>query len=229
MGCVRMEKGKLIVFEGASDGIGKSTQIGLLRERLEKEGHIIVNHHFPSYGTYHGAPVEHYLDGKLGEINDLSPYFINSLYAVDRACAWNSKLKPVYDDGCVLLFDRYTTSSLMYQSAKIKDIDEKIAFLDYVSDFEYNKLGIQEPDVVIFLTAPFDMITEMRNGRVNNEGIQNDLHERDPKYLREVYDNAMFVANHLSWDIIECNDGNKLRSREDIHEEIYRLVRKRTK
>ena len=117
----------------------------------------------------------------------------------------------------------------MYQSAKIKDMDEKIEFLDYVTDFEYNKLGIKEPDVVIFLTAPFDMITEMRNGRINNEGIQNDLHERDPNYLREVYDNAMFVANYLSWDIINCNDGNVLRSREEIHEEIYRLVRKKTK
>ena len=224
-----MIKGKLIVFEGASDGIGKSTQIKLLREKLESEGHIIVSHHFPTYGTYHGAPVEQYLAGNLGNIEDSTPYFINSLYAVDRACAWKSKLKPLYEDGKVLLFDRYTTSSLMYQSAKIKDMDEKIAFLDYVSDFEYNKLGIQEPDVVIFLTAPFDMITEMRNGRIDNEGIQNDLHERDSNYLKEVYDNAMFVANHLSWNIVECNDGDRLRSREDIHEEIYRLVRKKTK
>lgn len=224
-----MSKGKLIVFEGASDGIGKSTQIKLLREKLESEGHIIVSHHFPTYGTYHGAPVEQYLAGNLGNIEDSTPYFINSLYAVDRACAWQSKLKPLYEDGKVLLFDRYTTSSLMYQSAKIKDMDEKIAFLDYVSDFEYNKLGIQEPDVVIFLTAPFDMITEMRNGRIDNEGIQNDLHERDSNYLKEVYDNAMFVANHLSWNIVECNDGDRLRSREDIHEEIYRLVRKKTK
>lgn len=224
-----MGKGKLIVFEGASDGIGKSTQIGLLRKRLEDEGYVIVNHHFPTYGTYHGAPVEEYLSGNLGNIEDLTPYFINSLYAVDRACAWNTKLKHLYEDGNILLFDRYTTSSLMYQSAKIKDINEKIEFLDYVSDFEYHKLGIQEPDIVIFLTAPFDMITKMRNGRVNNDGIENDLHERDSEYLREVYDNAMFVANHLSWNIINCNDGDRLRNREDIHEEIYSLVRKRTR
>ena len=224
-----MGNGKLIVFEGASDGIGKSTQIDLLRKRLESEGYTIVSHHFPTYNTYHGAPVEEYLAGNLGEISELTPYFINCLYAVDRACAWQSKLKPLYEEGKVLLFDRYTTSSLMYQSAKIKDIDEKKAFLDYVTDFEYNKLGIQEPDIVIFLTAPFEMIAEMRKGRVNNEGIQNDLHERDINFLKEVYENAMFVANHLSWDIVECNDGDKLRSREDIHEEIYRLVRKKTK
>ena len=224
-----MEKGKLIVFEGASDGIGKSTQIKLLQERLINDGNIVVNHHFPTYGTYHGAPVEEYLHGNLGSIDELSPYFINSLYAVDRACAWHTKLKPLYEEGKVLLFDRYTTSSLMYQSAKIKNIEEKKKFLDYVTDFEYSKLGIQVPDVVIFLTAPIDMVSEMRKNRIENEGIQNDLHERDLDYLKEVYDNSMFVANYLGWDIICNNDGDKLRSREDIHEEIYSLVRKRTK
>ena len=126
------------------------------------------------------------------------------------------------------MFDRYTTSSLIYQSAKIKDIEEKKKFLDYVTDFEYNKLGIQKPDVVIFLTAPFDMISEMRKNRVENDGISNDLHERDLDYLKEVYDNSMFVAEYLGWDIISNNNGMELRSREDIHNDVYRLVKKRT-
>jgi len=224
-----MKLGKLIVFEGASDGIGKSTQIKLLKERLESEGYVIVNHHFPTYGTYHGAPVEEYLSGNLGNINDLSPYFINSLYAVDRACAWHQELKPLYEEGNVLLFDRYTTSSLIYQAAKIKDIEERKKFLDFVTDFEYNKLGIKEPDSVIFLYAPFDMVTKLREGRVQNDGIQNDLHERDIEFMREAYDNAMFVAEYLSWNMVKCNDGDRMRSREDIHEEINRLVRRRTK
>jgi len=224
-----MNKGKLIVFEGASDGIGKSTQIKLLWDRLEKEGNVVVNHHFPTYGTYHGAPVEEYLRGNLGSIDELSPYFINSLYAVDRACAWHTKLKPMYEDGRVLLMDRYTTSSLIYQSAKIKDIEEKKKFLDYVTDFEYNKLGIQRPDVVIFLTAPFEMISEMRKNRVDNDGIINDLHERDLEYLKEVYENSMFVAEYLGWDIIYSNNGMELRSREDIHNDVYNLVKRRTR
>lgn len=224
-----MGNGSLIVFEGACDGIGKSTQIGLLRDKLEDEGKIIVSHHFPTYNTYHGAPVEQYLAGNLGDIDDLSPYFINSLYAVDRACAWHTKLKSLYESGNVLLFDRYTTSSLIYQAAKIKDIEERKKFLDYVEDYEYNKLGIQKPDCVIFLYAPFDMVTEMRKSRIQNDGIENDLHERDIDFMREAYDNAMFVAEYLSWNMIKCNDGDKLRSREDIHEEIYSLIRKRTK
>ena len=219
--------GKLIVFEGACDGIGKSTQIKLLRKYLEDSGEIVVNHHFPTYGTYHGAPVEKYLAGELGKIEDLPPYFINSLYAVDRACAWHSKLKYLYNDGNILLFDRYTTSSLIYQAAKYKDIDEKKKFLDYVSDFEYNKLGIKEPDIVVFLTAPFDLVTEMRKNRVDNDGIVNDLHERDINYMKEVYENAIFVANYLNWNIIKCNNEYGMRSREDIHEDIKRLIKKK--
>ena len=224
-----MKKGELIVFEGACDGIGKSTQIDLLREKLEVEGNIVVGHHFPTYGTYHGAPVEEYLRGNLGSIDELSPYFINSLYAIDRACAWHTKLRPLYEDGQVLLFDRYTTSSLIYQAAKIKDIEDRKKFLDFVTDYEYNKLGIKEPDSVIFLYAPFDMVTKLREGRVQNDGIQNDLHERDIEFMREAYDNAMFVAEYLSWNMIKCNDGDMMRSREDIHEEIYNLVKKRTR
>jgi len=224
-----MGKGRLIVFEGACDGIGKSTQIKLLREKLESEGETIVSYHFPAYGTYHGAPVEKYLSGEFGKIEDLSPYFINSLYAVDRACAWHQELKPLYEEGNVLLFDRYTTSSLIYQAAKIKDIEERKKFLDFVTDFEYNKLGIKEPDSVIFLYAPFDMVTKLREGRVDNEGIQNDLHERDIEFMREAYDNAMFVAEYLSWNMVKCNDGDKMRSREDIHEEINCLVRRKSK
>lgn len=224
-----MQNGKLIVFEGASDGIGKSTQLKLLKEKLENEGHTIINHHFPTYNTYHGAPVEQYLSGNLGNIQNLSPYFINSLYAVDRACAWHSKLKDLYEQGNILLFDRYTTSSLIYQSTTIKDLDEKRAFLDYVSDFEYNKLKIQKPDIVIFLTAPFDVITKLRSQRIDNEGIQNDIHERDLEYLKETYNNSTFIANYLSWDIIKCNNGDKMRSREDISNEIYHLVKRKIK
>ena len=91
----RMEnkRGKLIIVEGACDGIGKSTQYIKLYERLIDDGYEVVKHHFPSYGTFHGVPVEKYLAGEFGEIKDLSPYFINSLYANDRAIAWHLNLK----------------------------------------------------------------------------------------------------------------------------------------
>lgn len=220
-------EGKLIVIEGACDGIGKSTQYSMLVSRLENDGIKIANHHFPSYGTYHGVAVEKYLKGEYGQPSELSPYFINNLYALDRAITWHTNLKKLYNEGKIVLLDRYTTSSLIYQSALIEDIEEKKKFINYVIDFEYNKMGIKEPDNVIFLTAPFDLVTELRKSRKQNEGVTNDIHERDLTFMKKVYESAIFIADYLSWDKIECNNGNQMKSIEDIHEEIYNLVKRK--
>ena len=117
-----IDPGKIIVIEGACDGMGKTTQFGLLHQRLEGDGKEIYNHHFPSYGTFHGEPVVRYLKGELGDPAHLSPYMINSLYAVDRGIVWYTNFKKLYEAGKFILLDRYTTSSLIYQSALITDI-----------------------------------------------------------------------------------------------------------
>ena len=222
-----MNNGKLIVIEGACDGIGKTTQYNLLCEHLKKDKIEIANHHFPSYGTIQGMLVEKYLKGELGKPNELSPYFINSLYAIDRAVTWDKQLKKLYCDGVTIILDRYTTSSLIYQSALIEDMDEKKKFIDYVIDYEYNKLGIKKPDSVIFLTAPFDLVTEIRNKRKQNEGIENDIHESNLEFMEKVYENALFVADYLSWNKVECSRDNKLRNIDDIQNEIYNLIKKK--
>ena len=219
-----MEKGKLIVVEGACDGIGKSTQYNLLKERLKKDGLNVSSHHFPTYGSYQAASVERYLKGEFGSPKDVSPYFVNSLYANDRAVTWLTDLKEKYDKGDIILLDRYTTSSLIYQSALIEDIEEKKKFIDYVIDFEYKKIGIKPPDKVIFLYAPFELVTELRNKRQSNDGVSNDIHERDIQFMKKVYESAMFIAKYLSWDMIKCDENNEMRSIEDIHEEVYNKV-----
>lgn len=222
-----MKKGNLIVVEGACDGIGKSTQFEMLCKHFQKDGQDIAHHHFPSYGTYQGAPVEKYLKGEYGQPSELSPYFINSLYANDRGITWHTNLKHLYEQGKIILLDRYTTSSLIYQSALIDDIDQRKKFIDYVVDFEYNKIGIKEPDNVIFLHAPFDLVTEMRNARKQNDGVSNDIHESNLAFMKKVYENAMFIADYLSWDGVQCNNGNKMRDIDDIHEEVYSLVKRK--
>lgn len=221
-----MEKGKLIVVEGACDGIGKTTQLEMLKNHLLDDGIDVVNHHFPTYGKYQGMPVEKYLSGEFGRPNELSPYFVNSLYAVDRAITWYSDLKKLYDEGKIILLDRYTTSSVIYQSALICDIEEKKKFADFVTDFEYNKIGIQKPDKVIYLHAPFELVTNLRKLRTQNEGIQNDIHERDVNFMRKVYDGSVFLADYFSWDKVECNDKDDMKKPLEIHEDVYKLVKK---
>lgn len=218
--------GKLIVIEGACDGIGKTTQYELLKKRLANDGNSVISHHFPSYGEYQGVSVEHYLKGEYGSPDSLSPYFINNLYAIDRAITWHTKLKNEYKDNIILL-DRYTTSSLIYQSALIENIEERKKFINYVIDFEYKKLGIKEPDLVIFLDAPFDLVSDMRKKRKQNEGIKDDIYEKDISLMKKIYENAIFVAEYLNFSKVSCNNGNEMRSINDIHDDIYRLVKKK--
>lgn len=221
-----MGKGKLIVIEGACDGIGKTTQYKKLYEKLSKDGNV-VSHHFPSYNEYQGAAVEKYLEGEFGSASELSPYFVHSLYETDRAVTWYSKLKPMYDQGSIILLDRYTTSTIIYQSALIDDIEAKKNFIDFVMDVEYNKVGIAKPDTILFLYAPFDLVTNLRNKRMTNDGVASDIHERDLSFMKKVYKNALFVAKYLNWQIIECHKNeNEMKSIEEIHESILRTLKK---
>ena len=217
-----MGKGKIIVIEGACDGIGKSTQYNLLKEEL---GENVITHHFPTYNSYQGKGVEEYLSGKYGDISNLSPYFVNNLYAYDRGVTWATELSEKYEEGYTILLDRYTTSSIIYQSCLIDDIEERKAFIDYIIDYEYNKLKIGKPDQVIFLTAPFDVVTNLRNSRLTNDGVSNDIHEKNIDFMKKVYDNALFVADYLNWDKIECIEDENFKEKHKIHKEICKILK----
>lgn len=219
--------GKLIVIEGSCDGVGKSTQYKLLVDRLIKDNEkVITTHHFPSYGTYQGRPVEEYLKGNYGKISELSPYFVNSLYAQDRAITWVTGLKQEFDKGGIIILDRYTTSSLIYQSSVIEDLKEREEFINYIYDYEYHKLNIPEPDLVIFLHASFELARELKEKRKVNDGIKNDIHERDLEFMKNVSDTSISIADKFNWSFVECTQDNKFRSIEDIHEDVYKLVKK---
>lgn len=220
-----MKKGKIIVIEGACDGIGKTTQFNMLKERLEREGKSVITHHFPSYNTPQGADVEKYLRGEFGNPEDLDPYFIHSLYAKDRQITWENLLKPEIELGHIVLLDRYTTSSIIYQSSTIKDWEERKKFIDFVCENEYHERRIGEPDKILFLYAPFEVITKTRQSRKTNDGIENDIHERNYEFMRGVYENAMQVSEYLNWDRIDCSAGDHLDTIENIHEKIYQKVK----
>lgn len=216
-----MNQGKLIVIEGACDGIGKSTQYQKLIGRLKQEGKKVVSHHFPTYGSYQAMPGEEYLKGSLGKKEDISPYLVNTFFAVDRAITWITKLKKEYENGSIIILDRYTTSSTLYQSSLIDDLDERKKFIDYIIDYEWNKLGIKKPDQVIFLNADFEAVQNMLKLRGDNGGVENDIYEADMVFMEKVHDNAVSVAKYLNWDIIECSKDGKMLSIDEIHDKIY--------
>ena len=220
-----MKDGNLFVIEGAGDGVGKTTQFEMTRDHLREDGHSTITHHFPSYGTPQGRLVEMYLQGLLGDKESLSPYVINALYALDRKITFEKKLQQPYENGELILLDRYTTSSLIYQSALMEDEEKKKEFIDYVTNLEYKEMTLPEPNNVIFLDAPYELIAELRARRASNEGIANDIHEKDQEFMKKVYDSAQFVADYLGFDRVRCDDGWQMRKREDIHEEVYEKIK----
>ena len=151
-------KGKLIVLEGACDGVGKSTQLKLLKDELKKEVEC-EQWHFPSYGFGSGIMAVKFLKGKLGELDEIPEEVIESYYAIDREYVWRNYLKKYYAEGKTILLDRYTTSSFIYQTLKCMDEDEKKDMIAKMKAYEYYNLGIGEPDLVIFFTTHFVILS----------------------------------------------------------------------
>ena len=114
-----MNKGKLIVIEG-SDGSGKATQTKKLFERLTAEGHKVRQVSFPNYDSPASSPVKMYLNGDFGKhADDVDAYAASTFYAVDRYASFKMHWKAAYDDGEIILADRYTTSNMVHQAVKI--------------------------------------------------------------------------------------------------------------
>ena len=216
--------GKLIVIEGVSDGVGKTTQVRELYNKLVKEGKEVVYHHFPSYGSVGASMVEEYLKGNLGKREDVGVYAISSFFAMDRFYAYHKELKKTLDEDKIVLLDRYTTSNLIYQGSLFEREKEE-EFLDYITDYEYNKLGLRKPDLVIFLKLDKSFVTTLRKNR-DNEGVEGDINESDNTFLDKVYDNSLYVADKYNFKVIECSSNEVLRSIDDISKEVYDIVRK---
>ncbi|MBR3489969.1 MAG: hypothetical protein IKH36_00615 [Bacilli bacterium] len=223
--------GKLIVIEGACDSVGKSTQSDLLMDRLRNEGKTVLFHHFPTYDE-NRVPVDpevrKLLDPNDPTYKNSTPYEANRVFAHDRQTVWEEKFKFTYDDpNNMLLFDRYTTSSIIYQSSKMPSKEEIKKFIKDVYHYEFDELNLPRPDLVVFLYVGFDLAMKLMDERDKKANIKKDTFEADPELMKRVYENAMFVADYLNWPMVKCDDASgKMRPREDIHEEVYRLVKK---
>lgn len=217
----------LIVLEGV-DASGKATQTKLLYERLILEGKKVEKITFPVYESKSSEPVKMYLSGELGnDANKINPYAASALFAVDRFCSYKTTWGKFLEDGGIVIADRYVTSNFIHQASKIESLDEKEAFLTYQSDFEYEKLGLPKPDMVLFLDVPPEVSLALIKERENKftHSDEHDIHESDPTYLTKSYDNAKYVADKFNFETIKCTRCKKLKSIEAIHEMIYEKVK----
>ena len=102
-------KGKLIIIEG-SDGSGKATQTKKLYDRLEAENYKIKKVEFPNYNSESSALVKMYLRGDFGKnATDVDPYVCSTFYAVDRYASFKTGWEEFYNNGGIIICDRYTT------------------------------------------------------------------------------------------------------------------------
>lgn len=213
----------LIVLEGL-DGSGKGTQTALLSQALVKRGFPLRQVTFPDYGSPSSALVRMYLDGEFGsDPKEVNAYAASAFYAVDRFSSFSRDWKADYDRGSVILCDRYATSNMVYQMSKVPR-EEWNQFLSWTEDFEYGKLGLPKPDLVLYLDMPIEVSQKLLLHRYHGNGGKKDIHESHLEFLRSCGECAQYAGEQLHWKVISCaKDGQPLPA-EEIHQAVLRQV-----
>ena len=215
--------GKLIVIEG-TDGSGKSTQFRMMSEHLEKDNIAFKHLVFPRYQEESSALIRMYLGGQFGsKPSDVNAYAASAFYAVDRYASYKMDWGQWYEDGGLILSDRYTTSNAVHQASK-EAPEEREKYLHWLYDFEYAKMGLPKPDLVIYLDVPTDFTQKLLRHREAATNTTADIHEQDMQYLATCRETGRAAAAYYGWTVISCVKDGQMRSIEDIHEEIYRHV-----
>ena len=216
-------KGHLIVLEGL-DGSGKATQAGLLAQALEQQGLPVRKISFPNYESPACAPVKMYLAGEFGQKpGDVNAYAASVFYSVDRYASYKQDWGAYYEQGGLVIADRYTTSNAVHQTGKLPP-EQRDGFLDWLFDFEYRLLGLPEPTRVLYLDMPTEATEQMMRLREAATHTTADIHEKDEEYLRRCRENAAHVVARCGWTRIDCARAGAPRLIDDIHNEVMTCV-----
>lgn len=220
--------GKLFVIDG-TDGSGKQTQLQKLKERFEKENIEYRTVSFPNYDSPSSSLVKMYLGGEFGsDAKKISPYIASTFYAADRYATFKKDYEEYYQNGGIILADRYTTANMVHQAGKIEDDIEREKFLNWLWDFEFNLYGLPVPTEVFFLNMPTDYavkLMEERKNKFTNED-KKDIHERDKDHLQDAYNEACKLVEKYKWYEVKCVKEEKIRTIDEIHEEIFNELKK---
>ncbi len=216
-------RGKLIVLEG-TDGSGKATQAGLLLKSLAAQGISCREIDFPRYGNPFAEPANLYLHGALGgKPGDVNACAASIMFAVDRFASYKEDWGGFYESGGVVVANRYTTSNAVHQASKLPE-GERWDFLTWLFDLEYCRLGLPEPDLVLYLDMPTEAAGLLLRRREAETHTAADIHERDGDYLRRCRACAGEIARVQGWTVVNCGGGGAPRTPEEIHREVASIV-----
>jgi dTMP kinase len=224
-----LKKGKVIVIEGC-DGSGKATQTQKLYERLVKEKYNVIKVEYPNYESQSSALVKMYLGGEFGtKPEDVNPYVASTFYAVDRFASYKTNWKEFYENGGIIIADRYTTANMIHQASKINNLEERKRFLEWLWEFEFKTFELPVPSCVIFLDMPPEYSRKLMQERANKitGEADKDIHETNLDYLIHAYNNSCEVAEKYKWNRIYCVKNEKIKTIEEIHDEIYEAIRQK--
>lgn len=219
--------GKLFVIDG-TDASGKQTQLNKLKERFDKENIDYRLASFPNYESESSTLVKMYLSGEFGKnAKDVSPYIASTFFAADRYVTFKKDLEEYYNNDGIILADRYTTSNMVHQAGKIDNKEEREKFLNWLWDFEFNLYKLPVPTKVFFLNMPPEYafkLMEKRENKFTHEA-QKDIHENDKNHIIDSYNAACDVATKYNWIKIDCVKDNKIRTIDEIHEDIFNKIK----
>ncbi|MEF9865151.1 MAG: deoxynucleoside kinase [Oscillospiraceae bacterium] len=217
--------GKLIVIEGL-DGSGKATQAKLLYDALKQEHTEIQKVSFPNYDSPSSSLVKMYLDGQFGDkATDTGAYAASCFYTVDRFASYKTIWGDMYNNGGIVIADRYTTSNAIHQCSKLPRA-EWDNYLDWLFDFEYNKIAIPKPQLVIYLDVNPEISQKLMTKRYGGNEGKKDIHERDTEYLLKSRQAAEYCAQKCNWITISCTENGDIRPMQQIHNDIVQNVNK---
>ena len=222
-------KGIIISIEG-TDGSGKHTQQQMLLNTLNELNVKTFAQAFPNYESESSSPVKMYLGGEFGDkANCLDAYEASTLYATDRLCTYKKSIKSHYENGEVILFDRYVQSNFIHQCSKFENEEEKEKFLNWVQEFEFDILHLPRPDIVFFIEMPVKKSMELAKARASYKtGDVKDIHEEDFSYMEKSYNNGISLAKKFNWTLIHClNENNELKTADEIHKEIMTHIKEK--
>jgi len=221
-------KGKIIVFEGA-DSSGKTTQLRLFCEHLEKEKIVFEVLKFPRYNEFFGSLVGRHLIGEFGKVSELSPEFCALLYSIDRYQI-KKEICEKLASGKILVMDRYVQSNMAHQAAKFSNEKEQEEFLEWIESLESR---MPKADMVVFLNMPTETAQKLMSGKDRKsdyrKGSEKDQHETNPEYLERARSVFKLLAEKYNWIVIECVRNNKIRAKQEIQNEIREKLKQMLK
>ncbi len=226
------KKGKLIVIDG-TDGSGKATQVAYLTEHLKKDGYKVKIVDFPEYyKNFFGKFIGHCLSEQYYNFLNTHPKIVSVLFAADR---WESskEMREWLDKGYIIIANRYVSANQIHQGGKVKSAKKRADFIKWLNQMEYEVFGLPRPDLTFYLSLPIKIVLELLKKRDSSKmkraylKKKKDVHESDINFLINSRKSALKLEKEIpNFKKIECSEKGKILSREQVHEMVYKEVKK---